>query len=563
MLLSLLAFGLGVGWAQTKSGPEVINSDLNAEWMFEILVAEMQVSQGEAGAGFSLMLDAARKSGDEGLYERAVDIALKSRAGDAALQAAAAWHQAAPESIKANRKLLQIQVALQRIQEAQPTLRQVVALTPEIEKDAVILGMPRLLARSTDKALAAEVLQTALTPWLKDPRWGVAAWTAIGQMQLLAGSPSDALKAAQHGRALSEQRTEPIWLGLDLASQHEDALNWLNSVMPQVGDPDLLLGWSKLLIQKGQFDAAEKVLLDRARQSALDATPWLLLGAVRLELKNASGASEAWQRYLQETKDQPKLTRQRDQALLGLAQINLDAHQDQAASRWLGMVSDADNVLRARLMQATILGRQGDIEKGRALIVGVRASTQKQELTRTMSEVQYLRQFKQWQAAYDVLSEAAAHFDDEDEVAYELAVAAEKLEKFEEMESILRGLIEQNPKFYQGYNALGFSLADRNVRLEEAKKLITQALQMAPDDAYITDSLGWVEFRLGRLDEARAILQNAYDSAHDVEIAAHLGEVLWALNQREQALTIWHQALQQNADNETLTSTLRRLGVKP
>jgi tetratricopeptide (TPR) repeat protein len=362
---------------------------------------------------------------------------------------------------------------------------------------------------------------------------------------------------------LSEQRTEPLWLALDLASQHEEAMDWLRTVMPQVGDPDLLLGWSKLLIQKGQFDAAEKILLDRANQTASDATPWLLLGAVRLELKNASGASEAWHRYLQETKDQPKLIRQRDQALLGLAQINLDAHQDQAASRWLGMVSDAENVPRARWMQATILGRQGDIEKGRALIVGMRASTQKQELTRTMSEVQYLRQFKQWQAAYDVLSDAAVHFDEEDEVAYELALAAEKLGKLEEMESILRGLIEQNPKFYQGYNALGFSLADRDVRLDEAKNLITQALQMAPDDAYITDSLGWVEFRLGRLDEARAILQNAYDSTHDVEIAAHLGEVLWTLNQHEQAKSIWRQALQQNPDNETLVNTLSRLGVKP
>jgi tetratricopeptide (TPR) repeat protein len=287
------------------------------------------------------------------------------------------------------------------------------------------------------------------------------------------------------------------------------------------------------------------------------------LGAVRLELKNTTGASEAWQRYLLETKDQPKLARQRDQALLGLAQISLEAKQDRRASQWLEQVSDADNLLRARLMQANIVGRQGDIEKGRDLILGVRALTPKQELARTMAEVQYLRQFKQWQAAYDVLSEAAAHFEDEDEVAYELALAAEKLGKLEEMESILRGLIEQNPKFYQGLNALGFSLADRNVRLDEAKALITQALQMAPDDAYITDSLGWVEFRLGRLNEARAILQNAYDSAHDVEIATHLGEVLWALNQREQALAIWRQALQQNPDNETLVDTLRRLGVKP
>ena len=214
-------------------------------------------------------------------------------------------------------------------------------------------------------------------------------------------------------------------------------------------------------------------------------------------------------------------------------------------------------------MQATILGRQGQIEKGRALILGLRVSTKKQELARTMTEVQYLRQFKQWASVYKVLSEAVAHFEEDNELAYELALAAEKVGQFDEMETILRGLIDQNPKFHQGYNALGFSLADRNVRLDEAKSLITQALQMAPDDAYITDSLGWVEFRLGHWKEARAILQSAYESVRDVEIAAHLGEVLWALDQRDQALEVWRQGLQQNPDNETLVETLRRLGVKP
>lgn len=563
MLSGLLAFGLGLSCAQTNPSPRVSNSDLNAEWMFEILVAEMQVLQGEAGAGFSLLLDAARKSGDEGLYERAVDIALKSRAGDAALQAAAAWHQVAPESIKANRKLLQIQVALQRIQEAQPVLRQVVALTPETEKDAVILGMPRLLARSNDKALATQVLRLALTPWLADPRWGPSAWTAIGHMQLLNGASEAALEAAQKGHSLSPQRLEPIWLGLELAPQSDAALNWMQSVMQRVSDSDLLLGWSKLLIQKGQLDAAEQFLLNRTRDPQSDATPWLLLGAVRMELKNANGASQAWQRYLSDTRDQPRLARQRDQAFLGLAQISLDAKEELLANRWLQQVTDPDNLLRARLIQATILGRQGQIEKGRALILGLSATTKKQELARTMTEVQYLRQFKQWTSAYKVLSEAVVHFEDDDELAYELALAAEKVGQFDEMEAILRGLIDQNPKFHQGYNALGFSLADRNVRLDEAKNLITQALQMAPDDAYITDSLGWVEFRLGHLKEARAILQSAYESVRDVEIAAHLGEVLWALDQRDQALEIWRQGLQQSPDNETLVETLRRLGVKP
>ena len=157
----------------------------------------------------------------------------------------------------------------------------------------------------------------------------------------------------------------------------------------------------------------------------------------------------------------------------------------------------------------------------------------------------------------------AKQFDDNDEIRYEYALAAEKIGKIEEMESVLLDIIEQNPKFHQALNALGYAWADRNVRLEEAKKLIQQAIELAPDDPFIADSLGWVEFRLGRLLEARKVLQAAFDARQDAEIAAHLGEVMWAMGERDQAMQVWRRGLKQDADNDTLRETLQRLGVKP
>ena len=154
-------------------------------------------------------------------------------------------------------------------------------------------------------------------------------------------------------------------------------------------------------------------------------------------------------------------------------------------------------------------------------------------------------------------------FRSNDEILYEYALAAEKIGKTAEMESVLLDLIEQNPKFHQALNALGYSWADRNIRLEEAKKLILQAVELAPDDPFIADSLGWVEFRLGRLSEARKVLQAAFDARQDAEIAAHLGEVIWTMGDRGQAIQIWRRGLSQDADNDTLRETLQRLGVKP
>ena len=138
---------------------------------------------------------------------------------------------------------------------------------------------------------------------------------------------------------------------------------------------------------------------------------------------------------------------------------------------------------------------------------------------------------------------------------------AEKLERFDEMERLLRGVIASRPDYQHAYNALGYSLAERNLRLPEARQLIKKALEFAPDDPFITDSLGWVEFRSGNLAEALRLLQGAYKARADVEIAAHLGEVLWAMGRREQAMKVWREAVGQSPDNETLRDTLKRLRV--
>jgi Flp pilus assembly protein TadD len=184
---------------------------------------------------------------------------------------------------------------------------------------------------------------------------------------------------------------------------------------------------------------------------------------------------------------------------------------------------------------------------------------------RTLAEVQFLRQFKLWQSAYDTLTEAVQALEDEDdeELSYELAMATEKVGRFEQAEALLRELIERNPRFHHAYNALGYSLAERNERLDEARALIVKALEMAPEDPFITDSLGWVEFRRGRLPEAQAILRRAFETRPDAEIAAHLGEVLWVMGEKEKALQVWRQGLRLADDNDTLNETLQRLGVKP
>jgi len=149
------------------------------------------------------------------------------------------------------------------------------------------------------------------------------------------------------------------------------------------------------------------------------------------------------------------------------------------------------------------------------------------------------------------------------ELIYEKALLAEKIGRLDEMEQLLRQVMRIKPDYHAAYNALGYSLADRGLRLMEARQLIKKALEFAPADPYIQDSLAWVEFRLGNAQEALRVIEIAYKAKPDAEIAAHFGEILWSLGQQDRARMIWREGLLLNAENDTLRETLKRLQVKP
>jgi Flp pilus assembly protein TadD len=178
-----------------------------------------------------------------------------------------------------------------------------------------------------------------------------------------------------------------------------------------------------------------------------------------------------------------------------------------------------------------------------------------------MAEAGVLRDGKRWREAFDVLVAAGERFGDDADLLYEQAMMAEKIDRLDEMERLLRRVISLKPENAHAHNALGYSLADRRQRLPEARQLIQRALELSPGDPFITDSLGWVEFRLGNRDEAVTLLRRAYTARPDTEIAAHLGEVLWAAGQRDEARRVWREGKVRDAANDVLRETLARLRV--
>jgi tetratricopeptide (TPR) repeat protein len=542
-------------------------SAMTAELFYEVLVGELTARSGEPSDGYALLLDAARKSRDAKLFQRAVEIALQARSGDAALGAVHAWKDALPDSREARRFELQILIALNRIGETAAPLRAEVAATPEVERPFLFAVIARNYARATDKKLAASIVEQALADDLKSPATGGAAWAAVGRLRLAAGDAPGALEAVRQGQEMDPSSEAPALLALELvdpAQPEAEAIVQRYLAGPKAL-PELRMAYARVLVEGHRYADASATLAALTTTRPELPEPWLLLGSLQGQARQDAAAETSLKRYLtlaSAQRDPETRDRGQTQAYLLLSQLSERRKDFAAADNWLSRIDNPEDLVGAQTRRASLLARQGKLPQARELIRALPERTPEDKKLKFQAEVQLLRDAKQYQAAYDMLVQAEIATPNDVDLIYDQAMMAEKLNRLDEMERLLRRLIQLKPDNQNAYNALGYSFADRKIRLDEARTLIQKAVQLAPQDPFIADSLGWVEFRLGNMPEATRILETAYKSRPDPEIGAHLGEVLWASGQRDRALSIWKEASMADADNETLQETLKRLRVR-
>jgi tetratricopeptide (TPR) repeat protein len=541
---------------------------MDAQLFYQVLLGELIAGNGEPAPAVSLILDAARKSNDARLYQRATDLALESRSGEVALQAARAWQQAQPGSIEASRYTLQILLALNRVTESADALKSLIELTPAMERPQALSSVPRLYARVGDKKGVPPLVEQALAPYFNAPPTAVAAWVMAARLRLAADNKAGALEAVQRGHAANRFDESPVMMAIEMMEPSLPAAEALVRQYLSVPSPtqaDLHFAYARNLLNALRYPEALTQLQIVTRDKPDFAQGWLVLGSLQLQEKRAVPAEAAFKRYLSLAEKQPP-SADRDRALaqafLALAQIAEKRQAFAEAEAWLQRINSPDVLVQAQSRRAALLARQGQLQAGIALIRELPERRTDDARNKLFAEVALLKEFKQLPLAYERLGQAAAGAPQDMELIYEQAMTAEKLNLLADMERLLRRVIEIKPDYAAAYNALGYSLADRNLRLPEAKQLIQKALEFAPTDPFIRDSLGWVEFRLGNLQEAARILSDAYKDKPDPEIAAHLGEVLWSLQQRDRALVVWREGHMMNPDNETLQETLQRLRVK-
>ncbi|MEO8836908.1 MAG: tetratricopeptide repeat protein, partial [Caldimonas sp.] len=516
---------------------------------------------------------------------RATEIALQARAGEQALAAAVAWRQAVPESQDALRFQMQLLVALNRLPEVEEPLGALLAKTPRPALPAMLEAVPRVLARATDRNAAAALIERVLAPYAEAEDTRASADVAIGRAWLAAGDAAKALVFARRASDADPAAEGPAFLALDMLPTTAEAEAIVKRQLAAApASPTVRLLYVRTLATSQRLAEAADEIGVLTKSDPNLAPPWLTLGALDLELHRPQEASAALRNYVRLVEGgaavsfgtpasapapavddgddtPPNSSTALTQAYLLLAQAAEQSQDFVGAEGWLAKIDSPQRALEVQARRASLLARQGKIKEARELIRRVPEKSKADARAKLLAETDLLRERKMYGEAEQVMEQANKAFPDDTDLLYEQAMLDEKLDRLDEMERLLRRVIALKADHQQAYNALGYSLADRNLRLPEARALIQKALELSPGEPSITDSLGWVEYRLGNKDEAIRLLKTAYQARPDPEIAAHLGEVLWSAGHADEARRVFREARSRDAQNDVLRETLARLRV--
>lgn len=556
--LALLA-GLLLPVAQAS---EPAKSEMDAALFYQLLIGELELQRGELGTAYQVLLDAARRTGDEGLYRRAIEAALRGRAGSEAYAAARAW-RTQTGSLAAQQHVVRLAIALGRLPEAaEPLLDWLQQLPDNTQRAALLAALPQLLRNLPERERPLNEMEPPLAAQRDDaqqaPQRRQLAALLIAALARHAGNEALALNQLREAGKELPGDTLPAWLALDLMRLAPDAEQLLAPALQT--DAALQLAYARTLARDQRTQEALQQFQRLRQQEPEQAAHWFAIGSLELELRHPQLALQALDGYLQRLGDKAT-PEQLAGTLLLKAQAHAQLKQWQPALQALDAIPEGQRGDDAVFRRASIEAQQGKLAQARERLRQLPADSSEQRERRLLLEVQLLRDAQQWQTAFELLGKALEEDPTDTDLLYEHAMSAERLGKHELMEQQLRRIIELNPRHHHAHNALGYSLADRNERLEEARQLIERAIELGGHEPFLIDSLGWVAFREGKLDEAERLLRQAHRARPDAEIAAHLVELLWQQGRRDEARELAAQAQSREPDNAVLRAMRRRLGL--
>lgn len=544
-----------------KAAPEAVLEDakqlapaaateMTGELLYYLLSAEIAGQRGRLDVAVPFYLKAAQLSRDPDVVERATRIAVYSRDEKSALTAAQMWVELQPENLEAHQVTAALLMREGKVNEALPHLERVLSADQQNNHNSYML-ITSLLSKEKDKQAALGAMEQLVAKRRQDPE----ALYAYAYLAMLVGSLDKASTAANEAIALVPDWSEAHILRANILirqGQNEQVLSLIQEAVESYPDDVAVrLFYARRLVDERRYEQAREqfsTLLDY-QPDAPEAL--YALGLLNLQTQRKGDAQRNFERLIE-------LGQRVDESYYYLGQVAEIEKDTAAAMRYYTEVRKGSNYIDAQISIAAILAEQGDIDAARARVQNISAPTLDVELRLFLAEGEILRNANQLEEAYEVYSLALQQMQDNPQLLYARALTAEQLGRVDEAVADLAHVVKNAPNNAEALNALGYTLVDMTGRVTEGKQYIEKALKLKPNDPAILDSMGWAYYRLGEHEKALRYLQQAFDKLKDPEIAAHLGEVLWVLGNKERAREIWDEALRETPKDKVLLNVIER-----
>jgi len=544
--------------AQSAPDPTEPAPALSADIMYRILVGDIALQRGEPALAARAYYEAARDAQDATLARRATEVALFARQRGLAMDAAQLWQKLDPSSDRA-RQMVTMLGQPGASGDLKGDLERVLADAAANGKTLgeAFLQLNRALSGQSDKTATYRLITDLAKPYpgVAEAHFAVALAgynTGLADLEILAASTREIDRALE----LKPGWERAVLVKADLLakSSPENAIRYLTAFLADAPASRAAGGaLAQLYVEQKRYADARAVFQRLLDADSADRELQYAVAAISVQMKDYATAERLFQELKSAGFGEPGVV------AFYLAEIAEETHRyDDALARY-AEVTDGDRAWPAKLRVAAVMGKQGKVKEARQYLAALDADDREQEIQVKQVEAQLLEDAHDYQGAYQVLNTALAGEPDSAELLYDVAMVAEKLNRLDEVESRLKRVIELKPDNAQALNALGYTLVDRTQRTAEGLQLIEKAHALAPEDPFILDSMGWAHFRMGNFEESEKFLRRALAERPDPEIAAHLGEVLWAKGERGRAQEVWQSQLKETPDNPVLLNTVRRL----
>ncbi len=550
------------GKLDNEIGNEVFNENLpaqisitNPEFIYKFLLAEIATQRGELNSAGHIYLDLAKLTKNIPLAERATRIAGSARNGRLAMDSAEVWRKLDKTSIEPQRILAELFITSGNLAKARPLIKKLLAKEDKTRGEG-FLYLNKILSQVENKKNALRFILDISEPYLDIPE----ARFAIAHAAFASGNKKMALNELEKIELIN-----PRWETAALLKGYIIGQEWPEKALAHYQDflrknpksNEVRLEYAKALTNLKKFNEAKKQFLKLVNSSLASSEISLTVALLAIELGDSNLAEKYFMQSLKRGYPKPS------QIYIYLAGIFDNRGDFDEALTWLKKVTSINDeyFIDSKILMSEYIAKYNSVDAAIEMLTSLKKKrlSSSERLIILRNKASLLLSEKRTQDAYDLMIKAEEEFKDSPEFKFDYAMIVEKMGNTLMMEQLLLEAIKLKPNYATAYNALGYSYADRGIKLQKAKRFIEVALSFEPNNHYILDSMGWIHFKLGNLDIGLQYIKKAYAINKDPEIAAHLGEILWTQGKKDDAEAVWENSLNRYPSNEVLKETTNRL----